>query len=239
MNDLVKLNFQGDDVLLVDVDGKPYVVLKPALEGIGLDAKSQMDKLKKRSWARTGAAPVRDSAGRMQPTTVCDVRTFLMLLATIDENLVSDKVRPKLIAYQDEVADAIEAYWTGTYNLQKNYIRNSPAKWEKMFDNWLKVESTRLGIPYATLIRKYAYERFLPAGVIQEIDKKNPIVYFYPNGRRYRQHQFLSEIKGRPELRERLNAFQAIAQTCTSKAELDRFMATYDRNGGPPAITAR
>lgn len=41
-----------------------------------------------------------------------DVRTFLMLLATINEKHVAATVRPKLIAYQAEVADAIEAYWT-------------------------------------------------------------------------------------------------------------------------------
>jgi hypothetical protein len=42
----------------------------------------------------------------------CDIRTFLMLLATIDERRVAKDVKPKLIAYQAEVADAIEAYWT-------------------------------------------------------------------------------------------------------------------------------
>jgi hypothetical protein len=41
-----------------------------------------------------------------------DVRTFLMLLATVDEHRVAEAVRPKLVAYQAEVADAIEAYWT-------------------------------------------------------------------------------------------------------------------------------
>ena len=35
-----------------------------------------------------------------------------MLLATVDASRVSQVVRPKLIAYQAEVADAIEAYWT-------------------------------------------------------------------------------------------------------------------------------
>ena len=47
-----------------------------------------------------------------------DVKTFLMLLATVDEHRVAEHVRPKLIAYQAEVADAIEQYWTrgGTIN---------------------------------------------------------------------------------------------------------------------------
>lgn len=40
-----------------------------------------------------------------------DVRTFLMLLATIDENRVAPDVRSKLVTYQAEVADAIESYF--------------------------------------------------------------------------------------------------------------------------------
>lgn len=43
---------------------------------------------------------------------VVDIRTFLMLLATINETQVADAVRPLLIAYQREVADAIEAHFT-------------------------------------------------------------------------------------------------------------------------------
>lgn len=48
----------------------------------------------------------------------CDVRTFLMLLATVDERRVGRDVAPKLIAYQSEVSDAIEKYWTkgGAFN---------------------------------------------------------------------------------------------------------------------------
>lgn len=95
-NELVKLNFQGDDVLLVDVGGKPHVVLRPALEAIGLDAKSQMEKLQKRSWATLGSAPAVASDGKRREMMTCDVRTFLMLLGSIDENLVSPNSSPSI-----------------------------------------------------------------------------------------------------------------------------------------------
>lgn len=242
MSELVHVPFNGENLLLVDVNGKPYVVLRPALEAIGLHVATQMEKLRKRSWATVRSERTVASDGKVRDMTVCDVRTFLMLLATIDENLVSPNVQPKLIAYQAEVADVIDSYWNGTYATSKAYVLAQANKWEHMFDSWLKSEAVRLKIPYPTLIRKYAYERFLPKGVIEEIDKKNPVKYYYFNGsggnRRYRQHQFLTDIKGRPELRERLNGFKTIAQTCTDKAELDRFMATYDRNN-TPSITAQ
>lgn len=110
--DVVRVPFHGDDILCIDEDGQPALILKSALETIGVDYWTQVEKLRGRSWARTGQRLVRQSDGRAREVITCDVRTFLMLLATIDERRVGKDVKPKLIAYQAEVADAIEAYWT-------------------------------------------------------------------------------------------------------------------------------
>lgn len=111
MTAVVKVPFKGDELLTVEVDGRPHVILKPAFEAIGLDAKSQIDKLAGKSWACTGLVPVQLGDQR-RTMVIADVRTFLMALATVDERRVSEAARPKLVAYQAEVADAIEAYWT-------------------------------------------------------------------------------------------------------------------------------
>lgn len=113
MTEIVHIPFHGDDVLCVDADGKPEIIVTRALESIGIDPWTQIEKLRTRSWACTSQRLVQlpgDNQGRA--VTTCDVRTFLMLLATIDERRVGKDVKPKLIAYQAEVADAIEAYWT-------------------------------------------------------------------------------------------------------------------------------
>ncbi len=106
-----EMDFHGDRLLLIDVDGKPNIVLRPALETLGLDYPTQCEKLRRRSWATVGQSPTVAADGRVREMVTVDVRTFLMLLATVDESRVSDSVRPKLVAYQAEVADAIEAYW--------------------------------------------------------------------------------------------------------------------------------
>jgi hypothetical protein len=111
MTAVVKVPFKGDELLTVEIDGRPHVILKPAFEAIGLDAKTQIDKLAGKSWACTGLVPVQLGDQR-RTVVIADVRTFLMALATVDERRVSDAARPKLIAYQAEVADAIESYWT-------------------------------------------------------------------------------------------------------------------------------
>lgn len=112
MTELQSFDFQGDQIFLVDVSGKPHIVLRPAIEALGLSYARQFRKLETRSWATVALAATVGADGREREMVVVDVRTFLMLLATVDENRVAEDVRPKLIAYQAEIADAIERYWT-------------------------------------------------------------------------------------------------------------------------------
>lgn len=113
MSDLVHIPFRDTEVLAVGVDGKPHVVLKPFVESLGLAYQPQHRKLSGKSWASVTTTVIQvPGSPQRREYTVVDVRTALMLLATIDERRVSDEARPLLIAYQSEVADAIEAYWT-------------------------------------------------------------------------------------------------------------------------------
>lgn len=111
--ELVRIPFHGDDLLAIMDDGKPQIVLKHVVDMIGLDYWAQVERLRKHSWAALAKRQVQAS-GQVQrrEMLVCNVRTFLMWLATVDENRVAEDVRPKLVVYQAEVADAIEAYFT-------------------------------------------------------------------------------------------------------------------------------
>jgi hypothetical protein len=112
MSDVVRIPFHGGEVLAVDTNGKPHVILRPAFEAIGLDADRQIAKLQRQPWATTAVTAGVGEDGKTRQMVVADVRTFLMALATIPASRVSDEARPVLIAYQSEVADAIESYWT-------------------------------------------------------------------------------------------------------------------------------
>jgi len=109
---VVPVPFRGGEVLAVEIDGKPNIVLKPFVESLGIDYSSQVRKLRNRSWAVMGETPTTGADGKTYVMTTVDVRTALMLLATINENNLSDELRPLLVAYQSEVADVIEAYFT-------------------------------------------------------------------------------------------------------------------------------
>jgi hypothetical protein len=112
VTEIVHVPFNGDDVLCADVNGRPHVVLKPALDRIGLDYSSQRAKLLGKSWATMVLVTTVGDDGRSREMVAVDLRTFLMLLATVDERRVAEAVRPALVAYQSRVADVIEAHFT-------------------------------------------------------------------------------------------------------------------------------
>lgn len=112
MSEIVHVPFHGDDVLCVEIKGRPHVVLKPALDAIGLDYPTQRRKLAGKSWSVEGLVPSTGADGKTYEMVTVELRTFLMLLATVDERRVADAVRPALVAYQSQVADVIEAHFT-------------------------------------------------------------------------------------------------------------------------------
>ncbi|MFF9210459.1 MULTISPECIES: phage antirepressor N-terminal domain-containing protein [unclassified Streptomyces] len=100
-------------LLTVMHEEKPHVVLRPAVEALGLSYAAQYRKLKTRSWGCVAQKAMRlPGDPRTREVDVVPVRTLLMLLATVNENKVAPEVRPTLVAFQNETADAIESYWT-------------------------------------------------------------------------------------------------------------------------------
>lgn len=93
-------------------DGQPWIVFRPAVEGIGLDYSTQLRKLKSRTWANRGDMTTVADDGRLRPMVTVDLPTFLMWLATVNEAKVATEVRPVLIAYQRETTSAVHSYWT-------------------------------------------------------------------------------------------------------------------------------
>lgn len=108
---VVEIPFHGTKVQSVEIDGKPHVIFRPLVESIGMDYRSQTRRLASKSWAGMVKTTI-PSAGGPQQANAVDLRTLTMWLATIDENRVSEEARPLVVAYQSEVADVIEAYWT-------------------------------------------------------------------------------------------------------------------------------
>lgn len=100
----------ADDLIAMEDGGNVWVALKPMCDALGIAYPTQLRKLQRRSWAGI-TQRVTPSPGGNQQTTVVTQDTVPMWLATIDENRVSEESRRKLIAYQRESRDALDAYF--------------------------------------------------------------------------------------------------------------------------------
>jgi hypothetical protein len=111
-HEVVTIDLSAGRLHTVDIDGTPHIVLRPAIEALGLSFAAQFRKLSTRSWGVVAQTATTGADGKTYDMAAVPVRTFLMLLATVNENRVSEGARPTLVAFQSETADAVEAYWT-------------------------------------------------------------------------------------------------------------------------------
>ncbi|MGW1615740.1 phage antirepressor N-terminal domain-containing protein [Streptomyces sp. NPDC002285] len=140
--EIARIDLSAGAIESVMVDGQPHIVLKPAVEALGLSYAAQYRKLQSRSWASVAQTAMQmpdDDQSRLHTTV--PVRTFLMLLATVNENRVSETARPVLVAFQNETADAIEAYWTQGGAVNPTATREQVAGLRQQLDG---VERARL-----------------------------------------------------------------------------------------------
>lgn len=84
-------------------------------------------------------------------------------------------------------------------------------------------DSTRTPRFFGKFTRKYIYAPLAHSkgAMLEELDKKNPVVYTN-GGRRYKMHSFLSEEVGLPALRQHLWQVIGIGSICSSKDQFQR-----------------
>lgn len=160
MTDLVRIPFHGGEIEAVVEDDRPKIVLRPAFTSIGLDADRQILKLRSQQWATTSVTAVVAEDGKVREMVVCDVRTFLMALATIPASRVSESARPLLVAYQREVADVIERHF------MRDGSAYEPAPFTWTFDETCAIIRQRYGVRYNVVTLKQA---MISAGLLKQV----------------------------------------------------------------------
>lgn len=129
MNEIVQVPFHGTFLhTTLDEDGQPVVILKPTIKGMGLDWSAQWTKLQRRSWATVGQTPTVGADGKARDMASCDLDTWSMLLANIDENKVKESVRDLVVRYQKESAQRLREYWTTGMAINPAVAANLPAE---------------------------------------------------------------------------------------------------------------
>jgi hypothetical protein len=102
--------FHGDNLYLVEHKGDPYVPMKPVVEGMGLDWRSQRAKIA--SKFKGGVEITIPSAGGAQSMICIPLRKLPAWLYSIQPGKVSPEIREKVVAYQEECDEVLWQYWT-------------------------------------------------------------------------------------------------------------------------------
>lgn len=113
MNSVSTINvpFHGDNLYVVNYNGEPHVPMKPIVEGMGLDWKSQFSKIKSR-FSKGMVEITIPTKGGEQSMICLALRKLAGWLHTISPNKVKPEIRDKVIQYQEECDDVLYEYWT-------------------------------------------------------------------------------------------------------------------------------
>lgn len=108
----IRVPFHGAELFVVEHNGEPYTPMKPIVEGIGIDWRSQATKLRENA-ARWGVVLIATPSLSGEQNSVClPLRKLAGWLMTLHPTRVKPEHREKIVAYQNECDDALWQYWT-------------------------------------------------------------------------------------------------------------------------------
>lgn len=120
------VTFHGADLLLVDYGGDPFVPMRPVVDGIGLNWKSQRAKLRS-SRFKTAIVDLTllDEYGRWREMPCLPLRKLPGWLMTLSPHKVRQDIRDKVMTYRRECDDALWLHW---FRQQKSETRGELAE---------------------------------------------------------------------------------------------------------------
>ena len=103
--------FHGNILLTVEVEGVEYVALKPIVEGMGLDWKSQFQKIKEIE-NYGGITTVLQTHDRQREMLCIPLVKLQGWLFSVNPSKVHPDLKAKVILYQEECFKVLHDYWT-------------------------------------------------------------------------------------------------------------------------------
>lgn len=108
----IAVPFHNAELYIVEYEGQPYTPMKPIVDGMGLDWKSQFVKLKQRFSSTVVEITIVANDGKERLMTCLPVKKLFGWLMTISPNKVKPELRDTVIKYQEECDDVLWDYWT-------------------------------------------------------------------------------------------------------------------------------
>jgi hypothetical protein len=110
---LIKFNFHGDELDVVEKDGEYWVDLHRLCEPLGLQPHGQMEKLKAAPWATTQIICAVAQDGKIREVFCLSLRSVAGWLFSVNAGKVRPALRAKLVRYQRECADVLADHFLG------------------------------------------------------------------------------------------------------------------------------
>ena len=113
MKDLIKVEFYGDELLMVEHHGEPYVALKPICQNLGVDLMGQWRKISQdeKRWQPVKLS-VKAQDGKLREMLCIPLRKLPAWLMSISPSKVKPEIREKLVRYQEECDRVLWEYWS-------------------------------------------------------------------------------------------------------------------------------
>lgn len=119
-NTLMPVTFHGDTIYCVDHEGQPYAPVKPLVENLGIDWRTQARKLRDDA-ERWGVVKMTTPTTSGEQETICiPVFRVFSFLSSINPDKVKEEIREKLVRYQTECDKVLWQYWANGYAARKD-----------------------------------------------------------------------------------------------------------------------
>ena len=162
MNSTYLVPFCHTELTLIDHDGEPYVAMRPIVEGMGLNWKTQYRKIQLRFASTVVEMTTVAQDGKSRTMTCLPLKKLFGWLMTISPNKVKADLRNTIIRYQEECDEVLWQYWTKGV-AHKHEVLAAIAAWQKR-----EAESFADGSKAGSGLAKRKFEKkFIQANIAQ------------------------------------------------------------------------
>ncbi|HEL3740224.1 TPA: phage antirepressor N-terminal domain-containing protein [Stenotrophomonas maltophilia] len=119
----VQVEFAGATLLGKIKDGKPFVAMKPVVEGMGLSWQKQLEKMQSHPVLKRQLYTLRGMTGadgKAYAMACLPLDRLAFWLATVNPLKVADSIRDRVILFQEEAADVLHAAFTAARQGQEH-----------------------------------------------------------------------------------------------------------------------
>ncbi|QMT39822.1 phage antirepressor N-terminal domain-containing protein [Neisseria shayeganii] len=109
---LITIPFYDRALTLIEHEGRPFVAMKPMVQGMGLDWKGQQAKLQNRFASVVVIISTTGADGKRYPMLCLPLEKLPAWLFTINPRKVKAEVREAVRQYQAECEAVLWQYWT-------------------------------------------------------------------------------------------------------------------------------